>query len=106
METASKVMYTIANIFTWILALLCATGIVLSILTMTKVISGNDLGTGTLVYFIVVLIISLFTIGLVRIAKSKNTSKGWDVLFIVLGVLGANVFYVLGGIFGVIAPRR
>lgn len=106
METASKVMYTIANVFTWILALLYATGIVLSILTMTNVISGNDLGTNTLVLSIICLIVSLFTIGLVRIAKSKNTSKGWDVLFIVLGVLGGNVFYVLGGIFGVIAPRR
>lgn len=106
METASKVMYTIANVFTWILALLYATGIVLSILTMTNVISGNDLGTNTLVLSIICLIVSLFTICLVRIAKSKNTSKGWDVLFIVLGVLGGNVFYVLGGIFGVVAPRR
>ena len=105
METASKVMYTIANIFTWILALLCATGIVMSVLAMTKVVPNDSLNAGTLVYCIIVLIVSLFTIGLVRIAKNKRSSKGWDVLFIVLGVLGSNPFYILGGIFGVIAPR-
>ena len=105
METASKVMYTIANIFTWILALLCATGIVMSVLAMTNVVPNDSLNAGTLVYCIIVLIVSLFTIGLVRIAKNKRSSKGWDVLFIVLGVLGSNPFYILGGIFGVIAPR-
>ena len=106
METASKVMYTIANIFTWILAIACASLIVMSILAMTHVIDPNEaLGAGSLVYYSIVFVVSLFTIGLVRIAKNKHSSKGWDVLFIVLGVLGSNPFYILGGIFGVIAPR-
>ena len=36
-------------------------------------------------------------------SKAKGSSKAWDVLFIVLGVLGANIFYILGGIFGLVA---
>lgn len=115
MERASRVMYTIANIFTWILVLLSIAVIVFSILSIADVfnifenlpqIGSREYGVASLVYFIIVLLVGIATITLVRIAKGKNTSKGWDVLFIVLGVLGSNVFYILGGIFGVIAPRK
>ena len=114
MEKASKVMYSIANIFNWIIAIGAVAGIVLSILTMTNVIrlegdaaqlAGLGIGTGSLIYSILVLIFAIIAICLVRIAKKKGTSKGWDILFIVIGVLEANPFYILGGIFGVIARR-
>lgn len=110
METASKVMYSIANFFTWILVLLSITGIVFSILSISGVaINGQTidyLGVGYLVYFIIVLIVALITISLVRIAKNKNSSKGWDILFLILGIIGGNIFYILGGIFGIVAIRR
>ena len=102
-------MYTIANIFTWILAILATLGIVVTSFAIAKIITPvahpENLGVGTLVYLIIVLIVALVTIALVRKAKSDNSSKGWDVLFIVLGVLGGNVFYILGGIFGLVAKR-
>ena len=110
METASRVMYSIANFFTWILVLLSITGIVFSILSISGVaINGQTidyLGVGYLVYFIIVLIVALITISLVRIAKNKNSSKGWDILFLILGIIGGNIFYILGGIFGIVAIRR
>ena len=106
MERASRVMYSIANFFTWIVAALAIAGIVFSILSIAHIMDIEQLGVSTLVYCIVVLIVSLITIALVRKAKGKNTSKGWDILFIVLGVLGSNIFYILGGIFGVVAVRR
>lgn len=108
METASKVMYTIANIFTWILVVLCVGGIVLSALSLAHILKATEAygSVNLLVYYVVTLIIALVSISLVRIAKGKNTSKGWDILFIVLGVLGSNIFYFLGGLFGVIAPRK
>lgn len=110
MEKASKVMYSIANIFNWILVVLSIVGIVLSSLTIAKVF-GSDfsidfVGVGSLVYFIIVLIFALIAVWMVRMAKGKHTSKGWDVLFIILGVLSSNIFYILGGIFGVVAPRK
>ena len=110
MEKASKVMYSIANFFTWILVIVCIVGIVLSSLSMAHVVFKDAdfrfIGLGSLIYLIIVLIVSLITIWMVRKAKADNTSKGWDLLFIILGFLGSNIFYILGGIFGLIAPRR
>ena len=110
MERASRVMYSIANFFSWIFVICCIAGIVISSLVLANVIKDMPdipfVGSGGIVYFAVVLVFSLIAITLVRIAKDKRSSKGWDVLFIVLGVLGNNIFYILGGIFGVIAIRR
>ena len=110
METASRVMYSIANFFTWILVFLCIGGIVVSVLSITNVLVVDNkfdfVGAGSLTYFIVVLIVALITISLVRIAKNRHSSKGWDILFLILGIIGSNIFYILGGIFGIVAPRR
>ena len=111
MEKASKVMYSIANIFNWILLLLAITGIVLFSLMFTGVIpntSGYEGATliGAIIGVSIVAFFCLITVLMVRRAKADNSSKGWDFLFIVLGVLSSNIFYILGGIFGLIAPRR
>lgn len=109
MERASRVMYTIANVFNWVLAVLYAILIVCAILGMSGAVKDmpTDVSnTGALVYFIIGLIVALVTICLVRVAKAKGTSKGWDILFIVLGAINGNVFYILGGIFGLVAPKN
>lgn len=108
MHKASAVMYSIANFFTWILVFVSIAGIVFSILAMTNVmpdLKAAGFGAGYLVWYIIILIASLITIWMVRRAKAKGTSKGWDVLFIVLGVIGMNIFYILGGIFGLCARK-
>lgn len=109
MEKASAVMYSIANFFTWILAILSIAGIVFSSLAIAHVapdlIDPTKFGVGTLVYFIIILLVALITIAMVRRAKAKGSSKGWDVLFLILGILGSNIFYILGGIFGIVARR-
>ena len=110
MERASRIMYSIANFFTWIIVFLAIGGIVLSILALVNVLPADFnvpfIGSGSIVFFAIVLIVNLITIALVRKAKDKNSSKGWDILFIILGILGDNIFYVLGGIFGLVAVRR
>lgn len=108
MEKASRVMYSIANFFTWIIVILCIVSIVFSSLSLAHVIKDADafLNVGSLVGTIIVLIVSLITIWMVRRAKASDSSKAWDVLFLILGILGGNIFYVLGGIFGIVAPRR
>ena len=110
MEKASRVMYSIANIFNWILLLLCSTGIVLLSLMYTGVMPNNSgyEGSALLGAIIVVSVITFFaliTVLMVRRAKAKDSSKGWDFLFVVLGLLSSNIFYVLGGIFGLVARR-
>ena len=99
MHKASYVMYSIANFFTWIVVIFSIAGIVLSVLggiNAVPAIRKAGFGWGYFVYFIVLLIVSLITIMMVRRAKAKGTSKAWVVLFIDLGVLGANIFYILG----------
>ena len=110
METASRVMYTIANIFTWILVITGVVGIVMFSLMFAGVIpntSGYEGATliGAIIGLSIVVFFSFITILMVRRAKAKGSSKAWDFLFIIFGVLGGNIFYILGGIFGLIAPR-
>ena len=114
MEKASKVMYSIANFFTWIVVLGCIAMIVLASLHLGGILNweypselpaqGGDITL--IVTFAIVLIVSLITIAMVRRAKADNSSKAWDVLFLILGIFGGNIFYVLGGLFGLIAIRR
>lgn len=111
MEKASKVMYSIANFFTWILVLLCIAGIVFSSLQMAGKINldvenAQYIGLGSLIPCIFILIVALITIAMVRRAKASDSSKAWDVLFLILGLVGGNIFYTLGGLFGLIAVRR
>ena len=108
MHKASAVMYSIANIFNWISLIAAIIGIVLSILGGTNVYpdaAAAGLGFGTLVYFIIMLVSAIIIIFMVRRAKAKGTSKAWDVLFIILGALSSNIFYILGGIFGLFARK-
>ena len=108
MQKASAIMYSIANIFNWIVLICAVIGIVFSILGGLNVVpeaAAAGLGFGTLAYFIIVLISAMIIIAMVRKAKAKGTSKGWDVLFIILGVLSSNIFYILGGIFGLFARK-
>ena len=106
MEKASRIMYSIANIFNWFIAIFAIIGIVFSV--VGRLPDGVDAAfftTPMLVYYIIVLLLALLIIFLVRKAKSKRSSKAWDVLFIVIGVIEMNPFYILGGIFGVVAVR-
>ena len=109
MEKASAVMYSIANFFTWIIVLLCIVGIVFTSLDIAGVMAifteGDYSNIASLVALIVLLIVSLITIAMVRRAKAKGSSKAWDVLFLILGIVGGNIFYILGGIFGIVARR-
>jgi uncharacterized protein YjeT (DUF2065 family) len=114
MENASKIMYKIANVFNWIEVacgiLLVICGIVLivnpnavqSSNTAAEIVAG---GTGSLIGGIYLIIFSVVLIILTRIAYKQGSSKGWDILFIVLGAFGS-IFYLLGGIFGLVAKTE
>lgn len=110
MEKASRVMYSIANFFTWILLLSCAAGIVVFSLVLAGVINNTTGYEGTgliaaIIYLSIVFFVALITIAMVRRAKAKDSSKGWDFLFLILGIIGGNIFYILGGIFGLVANK-
>jgi hypothetical protein len=114
MEKASKVMYSIANFFTWIVVILSIAVIVIASLHIGGIMKfdypegipaqGSDIGM--IVMFGFFLIVSLITIAMVRRAKADNSSKAWDVFFLIVGFFGGNIFYILGGLFGLIAVRK
>ena len=64
MEKASRAMYSIANFFTWILAILAIVGIVFSALSLAKVMPNEQLNLGTLIACAFILIVSLITIAI------------------------------------------
>jgi|GEM_PF-3819972 len=109
MENASRVMYKIANVFNWIVAICGIVIIVFSILGGLNVNLGENFTNGfnwsNLWEGIWLLVISIVLIVLTRVAYKKGSSKGWDILFLVLGIIDLNVFYVLGGIFGIVARK-
>lgn|SRR5574344_643009 len=111
MGQASKIMYKIANVFNWIVVVISLLAIVFSILGMCGVNLGDtkldtNVGFGTSLFgaiwlfvFAVVLII------LTRIAYKSGSGKGWDILFLILGILDGNIFYFLGGLFGLLSKN-
>jgi ABC-type transport system involved in multi-copper enzyme maturation permease subunit len=114
MGTASKVMYKIANIFNWIFLVL---GIILFICGICGAAGAikNDgsmspedfaVAMGVLLFFgIWFLVWPIVLIVLTRKAEKAGTSKGWDILFLVLGIVSEDLFYFLGGLFGLIARK-
>ena len=108
MYRASWVMYSIANFFTWIVLLVCVAGITCCVLGGANIVPEIAEAGFTWIYlpiFIVMLIASIITIAMVRKAKAKGTSKLWDLLFMILGIFGGNIFYFLGGIFGLLSRK-
>ena len=110
MSGASKVMYSIANFFTWVVVVGCVVGIIIFPLQVVGILERSpEMTDGNLVGYSIglgiVLLFSLISIALVRTAKRSGTSKGWDFLFVIIGVLSSNIFLILGGIFGLIASE-
>ena len=109
MEKASGVFYSIANFFNWIVLLIMLFLSIIGGLVLGGVINwawAQGLGNwGVVIGCGLVALFCLITIWMVRRAKAAGSSKAWDVLFIIIGILDCNIFYILGGIFGVLARR-
>jgi len=114
MEHASKIMYKIANIFNWIEFACGIIVVICGILMAVGAVNGSHLtgeaaalaasGPSVMIGLgIYVIIITIVIIILTRKAYAKGSSKGWDIAFMVIGICGQNVFYFLGGLFGLIA---
>ena len=124
MEDASRIMYKIANVLNWILLVLCAVLFIFGIFftanaaslassgkyTMNDhVATADDITSAGIALIIVavwLIIIDVLFIVFTRIAAKKESSQGWDILFLVLGLLSGSIFYTLGGLFGIIAKNQ
>ncbi len=121
MKTASSIMYTIGKVFNIIGFFLNALFIALGILikafakeiferrTAGATYTEADIkivGTTLMVFGIIAFVVSFVVFILATIAKSKLKNEKRDivphVIMIIIGVFG-DIFYLLGGVFGVIA---
>ena len=110
MKNASKVMYRIARIFTIVAAALClVASLVAGILTIVGAFSENISGAYWLGRAIASIVwlgieIAIFFVGGKALKDMEQDEKNQTphIICIVIGVIG-NIFYLLGGIFGLIA---
>ena len=118
MQNASNTMYRIGRIFTIIELILgpifLAIGIIASIVGALKdpqdaaLISSGGTLIGWGIYFIIVSILCLIFVGKAQKELANRDSKNPTpfILTIVFGAIAQNVFYVLAGIFGLIADGQ
>ena len=106
MKLASRVMYTIGLVF----SIIAFVGAISLIVLGVKDLVAQNVQTGAtylalgIVYFIIYLVIIILAARARRQTgrKAKN-HKGYHVLMLILGIIGFDVFYILGAIFGLIA---
>ena len=115
MQNASKKMYSIGNVFNIIMIVLSGLGIVLSLILMIGGIDKGGVGGSAeivegialMFYFIILLVFSIVArifAGRVNWEADFEDVKKAHILMIVFGAL-SNLFYLLGGIFGLIPDK-
>lgn len=120
MGKTSKIMYTIGRIFN-IVELVCTALMVVAGIILTA-LHGNlvsdempeeaALGTGLgiliagIISFIIVLVVYLLATKAQKSIGNGTTEKAPHIMMIVIGAIGGDIFYLLGGIFGLVAEGR
>ena len=118
MKKAAKIMYTLGIIGNFCMIFVCLIGMIISLVGVANVeeIIGSitefsqEEVTAAIAFLtsfsIIYLIIYIVTVILAFVAKSKvnDGKKSFfpHILVLVIGVIGWNVFYILGGIFGIV----
>ena len=109
MKHSSKVMYAFGKVFSLILLAIALTLIaVFSTLMTIKLINGEGLhylsevirGSVWLVFILIAIFMTPNTLKAIEENERDNASH---IVMIVFGALSSNIFFVLGGIFGIIA---
>ncbi len=111
MKTAARIMYTIGLIFSWIALLLLGVSVVLSGLLVGGVVQAQEElpypPTTLLVISIVFLVIYILVIVLGTRARraigNNQVNIAPHILCLVMGAVSGDLFYFLGGIFGLVA---
>ena len=123
MKKAAGIMYILGIIENFCLIFCCVIGMIIGFIGVANVEEIMNNVTGNISqeqvaailaflssFSITYLIIGIVTVILAFIAKSKinDGKKGYfpHILMIVIGVVGWNVFYLLGGIFGLVVESR
>ena len=109
MRNASETMYKIGRIFSFILLGISALLIVIySILMIVAAVDGRFpayLGSvvGYSIWLVLVLVVILLASRAIKAIEQDKKDNGPHITMIVFGALSGDIFYLLGGIFGLIA---
>ncbi len=121
MKEASSILYKVGNIINLIAIIL---GVILAILcfvcyggidNQTAIEMGKTLteaqttfmaaGIAFVIFIIIWIVVYVLAKRAIKALNDSSNSIAPHVLMIIIGVLGSSIFYLLGGIFGVIAEN-
>lgn len=113
MRNASRVMYKIGRIFSFVLlALFAVLFVVYSILLVVHIIQGVDAAVigadiGTMIWALIwtglVIVLIILATRAIKNMEEDAKANGPHIVMIVFGAITGDIFYLLGGIFGLIA---
>ena len=113
MKIASKIMYKIGRVFNiieFVAFIIIAVSGAIFLITGTSVNDDSQVsGLGLLIFGIVAAIISYIVLRLatksIKALDNKKVENKPHIIMIVIGVISEDWFYILGGIFGLIAEN-
>ena len=112
MRESSKTMYRIGRIFSYVLLGLSALLAVLHVILMCVYIAdntkgdwGSELGQliSTIIWMSFIVVMILLATNAINKTETDKSDKAPHITMIVFGALSGDVFYLLGGIFGLVA---
>ncbi len=112
MRNASKTMYKIGRVFSFVLLGIAAIVAVLYLILMiVDLANGNGLHylgnlIGTILWLGFIIVVIILASNAIKATEEDNQNPGPHVVMIVFGALSGDVFYLLGGIFGLIANAQ
>ncbi len=112
MRNASKTMYRIGRVFSFILLGIAA--IVAILFTVFMIVDlASDKGLhylgnliSTLIWLAFIIVVIVLATNAIKNTEEDNKNPGPHIIMIVFGALSGDVFYLLGGIFGIIANSQ
>lgn len=109
MKNASKTMYKIGRVFSFVLLGIAALlTVIYTILMIVEATKGNFpayLGSviGYVIWVALVVVVIILASNALRSIEQDSKANGPHILMIVFGAISGDIFYLLGGIFGLVA---
>ena len=112
MRESSKTMYKIGRVFSFVLLGIAAVLSVLHLILMivysvdnTKGLWTNELGSliSTVIWLSFIVVVIILATNAIRLTEEEKDNKAPHITMIVFGAISGDIFYLLGGIFGLVA---
>ena len=112
MRNASRTMYQIGRIFSFILLGIAALlTVIFTILMIVDLANGNGLHylgniIGYVLWLALIIVVIILATNAIKNTEEDSKNNTPHIIMIVFGAISGDVFYLLGGIFGLIANSQ